>query len=27
MEARYLWTNVSAYMKPGAQNPITYANC
>jgi hypothetical protein len=27
MEARYLWTNVSRYLRGSAQNPIKYVNC
>jgi uncharacterized protein len=27
MEDRYLWTDVSGYLRRGAQNPITYVHC
>lgn len=27
MEEQYLWGDVSAYLVPGGQNPIGYANC
>jgi uncharacterized protein len=27
MEQRYLWADVSAYLPPGAQNPVRYVNC
>ncbi len=27
MEDIYLWTDVSGYLRRGAQNPITYVHC
>src|SRR5206468_4311988 len=27
MEDRYLWSDVSGYLRRGAQNPVTYVNC
>jgi hypothetical protein len=27
MEERYVWKNVSSYLRAGAQNPIKYVNC